>query len=300
MFTETKIARIIENWGQAVYSKILHEIGLYSEKWRLSDLSFCEHYSMNAIFFCKSEQYGACVLKIGCGFQDAEYISEYNVLREYGGRRFIKIFESDISAGKRVMLLERIFPGTVLKLETSLPKRLAAFSGLFNGMHIKPENAALYTRFTDKVSSFTAYAGTREDCKDLHSHMARAKELCASISVLYPEEMLLHGDMHFGNILKRVDGSYAAIDPQGLVGPSVFDIPRYILVEYYNSMELSVDDRFDKINRIIEYFEGSLSVPDEVIRQCFYVETVTFECWSASVGKYNVDNVMFAETIMRQ
>jgi len=62
------------------------------------------HYFDNAIFFCKSEIYGDCVLKIGGNNQDKEFISEFNVLHEYNGnRRYIKIYESDIDIEKREM-----------------------------------------------------------------------------------------------------------------------------------------------------------------------------------------------------
>jgi hypothetical protein len=87
MLNATQIKTLIENWGNEVYLKIIRESELYSKIWMLSDLEFVEHYSMNAIFYCTSEQHGECVLKIGCGFQDDEFISEYNVLREYNGRR---------------------------------------------------------------------------------------------------------------------------------------------------------------------------------------------------------------------
>ena len=76
-FTETHKNKIIEKWGWDFYSKILRYIEIYSAKWRLSDFEFVEYLSFNAIFFCKSELYGGCVLKI-CG-----ETSEYNALREY-------------------------------------------------------------------------------------------------------------------------------------------------------------------------------------------------------------------------
>ena len=62
-FNENQIERIVNNWGQEIYIKILHDIEIYSEKWKLYDLEFLEYFSNNAIFFCKSEIYNDCVLK---------------------------------------------------------------------------------------------------------------------------------------------------------------------------------------------------------------------------------------------
>jgi len=298
MFTKSQEKAIVENWGRGACYKILRETEAYAEKWNLSDLYFSEHYSMNAIFYCDSERYGACVLKIGLGFQDAEFISEYNVLREYDGRRFVRVFESGVEAGHKIMLMERISPGTMLKDEQRLDKRLAVFSELFAGMHIAPANAALYQSYAAKANGYAEYIISRDDCKELQSHMARANAICASVCVGYPREMLLHGDMNFGNILLKNDGKYAAVDPQGLLGDPVFDIPRYVLSEYYHSFDIPAGQRIEKINHIIEYISGNLNIPHKILRQCFYVEIATFECWRASTGDYDIDNVLFAEGIM--
>jgi thiamine kinase-like enzyme len=299
MLTGTQINRIIENWGKEVYEKILDEIKICSEKWRLSNFSFFESYSMNAVFFCRSETRGDCALKIGGKFQDDEFVWEYNVLREYRGRRFVRVFEGDIDIknGRKVMLIERLVPGKMLQDEKNLDARLAVFSELFNGMHIEPENAGLYKKYADGVDDCAEKISKRGDCKDLAFHMAKARDIYRSVSAVYSKEMLLHGDLHYHNILLGRDGGYTVIDPQGRVGDRVFDIPRYILIEYYNT---PASDRAARINHIFEYFENSLKVPGEILRRCFYIETASFECWCASVGDYDINNVLFAEGMMNQ
>ena len=49
----------------------------------------------------------------------------------------------------------------------------------------------------------------------------------------------------------------------------------------------------------MEILQGNLSIPGEVLKKCFYVETVLFECWGATVGTYSIDNVLFADAVMR-
>jgi hypothetical protein len=118
--TEEQINKIIGRWGQDIYAKILQQIEIYSEKWNLFNFSFIDHYSAGAVFCCKSELYGECVLKIGCWDEDDfefAFTSQYNVLREYNGGRYVKLYEADIdlSAGKKVMLLERVILCELLK-----------------------------------------------------------------------------------------------------------------------------------------------------------------------------------------
>jgi len=136
----------------------------------------------------------------------------------------------------------------------------------------------------------------RADCKERLPHILKAQEIYTSIAAIYNQELLLHGDLQNHNIILRKNGKYAIIDPQGRVGAHVFDVPRYILQEHYNS---TLEERFDKINYIITYLEKSLNVPNDIIRKCHYIETTAFECWCASVGDYNMDKVIFAEKLMR-
>jgi streptomycin 6-kinase len=300
MFNAAQTKALMKNWGEGVYTKILRECELYSNMWSLSDLEFVEHYSMNAIFYCKSKPFGDCVLKIGCGFQNDEFVSEYNVLREYNGGRYVKILKSDVNieTNKRAMLIERVFPGTMLRDVDSLDKRLAVFSMLYDGLHIKPSNMSLYKKYIGKVNDYADYIYKRNDCGELSRHMAKAREICAELSAVYNKDMLLHGDLHADNILLKTGGEYVIIDPQGLVGDPIFDIPRFILAENYNMRKKASGDRIKTINHIIDYFENSLNIPKNIIKHCFYVEIVLFECWCASVGDYGMDNVVFAYNLL--
>jgi len=112
IFTKNQIDNITTHWGNDFYLKIRREVRLYAEKWKLSDVKFHEYYSVNAIFFCESEYFGNCVLKIGGDCQDYEFLSEYNMLCEYNGRRLAHVYDADIDISKRkkVMLIERFTP----------------------------------------------------------------------------------------------------------------------------------------------------------------------------------------------
>ena len=130
--TEEQKNRIIERWGNGFYSKILQNFDLYSEKWKLTDFEFDDSYWHHAAFFCKSELYGNCVLKI---YDDDELEREYNALCEYNdsGKCYVKAFgyeHGDHTNG--AMLTERVFPGKKLRDEPSLEKRLEVFSELKN------------------------------------------------------------------------------------------------------------------------------------------------------------------------
>ena len=287
VLTETQKNKIIETWGNDFYSKILRDIEIYSEKWKLSKLTYVEHYSRNAIFFCKSELYGNCVLKTYS--ED----TEYNTLREYNGRCFVKVFERE----NEVMLVERVIPGKILKNEPSLEKRLAAFSELFNGLHIEPENPEIYGSYTKFIYNRIEYMKTREDCGELYAYMLKAKDIYSEMLIVYNKKSLLHGDLHFENILLNSDGKYKIIDPYGDIGDPIFEIGHYMLAEY---MTDKPENQYKIVVKMIEYFEKNLNIPNEILRKCFYIDTVASECCRVAGGHTaNLDDVKFAENLMR-
>ena len=298
MFTETQTNRIIRNWGEKIYSRILQGIEIYSEKWKLSDFEFVEHFSINAIFFCKSEIYGDCVLKIGSDEQDYEFIAEYNVLREYNGWRYVKVYEADINikAGKKAMLIERAIPGKMLRDEP-FEKRLAVFSELYNGLHIKTETPEIYDYFTDWIDRALKYCeNSREDLKEIDGYMRKARNIYSELCKIYDKNMLLHIDMYGANIVSGSNGGYKIIDPKGVVGDPIFETGQYIFSE-------CCEDKIEpeKIEIIFDYLEKSLNIPQNILRKCFYIETVRFISYYASrygASGWDVERVKFAANIL--
>ena len=284
--TETQKDKIVKKWGNDFYLKILKEIEIYSEKWKLSDFNFVEYYSFNAIFLCKSELHGDCVLKMYSeDFED-------DFLREYNGRRFIKVFECE-----DIILLERVIPGTRLKInEPSLEKRLAVFSELFNGLHIEPKNPEIYPSYTDWVYNRIEHIKNREDCEELYAYMMKAKEIYSEMLTIYNKKALLHGDLHCDNILLNSDGTHKIIDPLSYIGDPVFEFGRHISYEYRNDKS---KNKFETVIKIVEHFEKSLNIPNKILRQCFYIDIVAGKCCRVEGGDTpDLSDVKFAENII--
>ena len=294
-FTETQQDKVIEKWGKDFYAEILNHLEVYSEKWNLFDFEFVEYYSFNAIFFCKSELYGDCVLKI------YGEISEYNALREYNNSgKFCKVFECDLE--NTVMLIERIIPGKMLREEASLEKRLAVFSELFDGLHIAPKNPVIpdssgISAFTEWVINTADYIiNKREDNKKLYIHALKAKDIYLDMLSVYDKKLLIHGDLHCDNIISCKNGKYKIVDPFGWIGDPVFEIGRYISQEYWKA---EPESRVKIIDNISDFFESSLNIPNKIIKQCFYIDITINNCWIVKDGfTANMDDVRFAETVL--
>ncbi|MCJ7841283.1 phosphotransferase [Lederbergia sp. NSJ-179] len=297
-FTRKEIESIINRFGKDFYEKVLRDLDVYAEKWTLTSFQFIPSYSANLVFTCYSENYGDAVLKIG-NPASAEILTEFHTLCQYNGRRFCKVFTADIDHG--VMLEEWVQPGDTLRDESSLDKRLSVFCSLYQDLHVTPAKAEIYPTYIEWISRITDYMSKRQDCTELYLHMKKAKDIGLSISTLYSQKMLLHGDFHHDNILLSHNGEYKIIDPKGVVGDPVFDIPRFILNEFGDERTTEV---YQKIKNIICFLEKNLMIPSDILKQCLYVETAMGMCWcvedGASPEEYSnlIRDVAFAESIL--
>ena len=300
--------RIIERWGNGFYSKIIQNFDLYSEKWKLTDFEFDDFCWHHAAFFCKSEVYGDCVLKI---YDDDELEREYNALREYndnGKCCYVKALgyeHGDYTNG--AMLTERIFPGKKLRDEPSLEKRLAVFSELWNELHIETKNPDLYYSYTHWVNTIGMpdekifgnkdelelkdFENIKAQSPELYHHTLKAKEIYLKLISVYDKQELIHGGLNSGNILSCENGKYMIIKPAAVIGDPVFNAGAFIFGEccWYNR-ELA---ELETAEIIIDYLEKSLNIPNKILRQCFYITTVmSYEG--------NIDRIKFAESILNK
>jgi len=108
----------------------------------------------------------------------------------------------------------------------------------------------------------------RKDYEILYNKMNCAKEICRSLCKTYSGEMLLHGDLHHDNILLN-GNRYYIIDPKGVVGDIVFDIPRFILNEVDDILN---GDFHKKLAHIIRTVSCKFNIPEYDIRRLTYME----------------------------
>jgi len=283
---------IIAHFGEAFYAKVLNDLEKYASEWDLSELEQIDYYSVSCIFKCVSNKHGKCVLKIGKSAGVTG--NEYRILREYNGSRFCKVYEADVANG--ILLIERITPGTQLCDGPELDKRLDLFYDLFCGLHIEPADKAVYPTYMGWVARITEYMRSRTDYKILCEKMVAAEEICRRLCEKYSSEMLLHGDLHHDNILFGIDSRYRIIDPKGVIGDRVFDIPRFILNEFDDVHD---DNFIKKFTHITRTLAEKLNMPEYDIRCLTHVEMCMANCWNVeSADEPNIDCVLFTEKMM--
>ena len=291
-FSKEQETAILKKWGFDFY-RILHfTVKVLAEQWRLTDLEFGEFYSCNALFFCKSELYGDCILKINKDGDEA--LNDYNSLREYNGGHFVKAFEYEFGA----VLVERAVPGESLKKEPSLDKRLAVFTELFNGRHIVPKNPELFDTFTNWITFLTDFVIFKyKDNKELCNYALKTKEIYFELASVYNKKLLIHLDLALCNIVSCGNGKYKIIDPyRAVIGDPIFETGRFIWNECFSHNN---DSEKAKAEIVLDYLEKSINIPKMVLKKCYYLDVAMFlfanSQWSSEC---KLDGIKYAENFM--
>lgn len=296
-FTAEDIANITREFGQDFYEKVQNDLKKYCSRWRLHGLRLVQYFSVNCIFLCESERYGGCVLKI-CDNSPEWYMREYSALLEYNGRRHCRVFDADLDNG--ILLIEQILPGTQLKHEPSLDRRLSVFVSLYEGLHIAPANPDSYPGYVDWFIEKTEEIRKQAQHERLYLYMKKAAQMCLETASVYNQKKLLHGDLHYDNILLGNNNEYVIIDPLAFVGDPVFDIPRYLLNEYWDDKHSTTPGgRIAYMRGITGRLAGDLRLPQALLHRLFFIDACILNYWGAvDDGEVGYDLMEFAEAFL--
>ncbi|MFM9329590.1 aminoglycoside phosphotransferase family protein [Paenibacillus mesotrionivorans] len=293
-FTAEEADQIIGRFGRVFWEGLGEKLSTCSERWGLSGLELLHSFSANCVFTGESSLFGKAVLKLGP--PERERATEAKALEEYNGKLFCRLFAADAAEG--ALLEERLLPGTPLRDEPSLDKRMSVFSGLVAGLHIAPADAEAYPSYLGWVTRIARYMREREGNRRLCGHMQKAEKLCKALWDTYPRRVLLHGDLHHDNILLEQNGTYRIIDPKGVIGDPVFELPRFILNEVG---DIITPDTYRRMNTIIISLAERLGVPEADLRQLFYIETAMAESWNVeSRLAPSLEHVELAEALLME
>ena len=295
LLNENESQKIIKHFGSAFYTKVINDIQIYADKWNLEIISLIDYFSINCLFICYSTIYRDTVLKISR--YSKETYHEFNVLREYQGHYFCRVFNADLENG--VILEEYIKPGTCLRTEPLLSKRLDVFANIYNNLHIKPSSEVRYPYYHEWITNIEGYLLKKKDCSMLYDSIMEAKEIYLTLIKTYDRVCLLHGDLHHDNILLGANNEYKLIDPKGVLGDPIFDIARFMINEYDLYDKDSTMSLDEKMVYIVDRFSISLNLPKLVIKKCFFIDAVMTNCWKIEDSKIpNIRMIKKAKRMM--
>jgi len=202
-FPQKQRAEMSRRFGEGFVTALPARLAGCARRWQLRGFALIEHYSVNCLLTCRSAMHGDCVLKLfGCGYDG--YIHEVRALAEFrGARGYVRAYEADEQGG--ALLLERVRPGASLKAEPSPGKRLAAFVSAWQGAHKAPRDPSAYKTYLE-VTRRAAASPWACEIPELRQAAQRAVAVCGALFERYPPRLLLHGDLHYGNLLQNAQG----------------------------------------------------------------------------------------------
>ena len=245
-----------------------------AERWGLNRCEEIYLHPTKAVLSAESERFGPVILKIDRNISRLK--SEHRMLTGLSGRHSCRVYAYDENAG--LLLEERIFPGTVLRREASLETRIKIFSRIFREIHMPAGEGETYLDWLEGICDYSRRNSVDREVSEL---AVRARGICAEVFGKYPDRVLLHGDLHHDNLLSRDDGSYAMIDPKGVMGPAILDLPRFILNEL--DTEHTCPHR-EHIREVIRLLGGQTGYPQADIGKLFFMETVLENIWRLEDG----------------
>jgi len=173
------------------------------------------------------------------------------------------------------MLLERISPGHCLRSLKSEGEQLRIGSWMVKNLPIPVRADVSLPTYTEWVErAIQTVLSDFDPSRAFQQVMDTAERLFVEI----PDtpRYLLHGDLHHDNILLSSDGSWKAIDPQGVIGPPILECGRFI--QNHAIDETGVLDP-SKARVTMEYVADVIGQPTRSVWIAFFVLNVLSFCW---------------------
>lgn len=186
------------------------------------------------------------VLKLG--LPDEGTAQEHLALRHWDGRGAVELLRAD--PGRQALLLERLHPEDLHTVDDLTACEIVA--GLYAGLHV-PAPASL-VRMPDRVGTWLdALASLPRDAplprRFVEQALAHGRDLVADGDSV---GALVHGDLHYANVLSADREAWLVIDPQPMSGDPHYEVApllwnRWDEVVATDDVRLAVRRRFHTV-----------------------------------------------------
>ena len=197
------------------------------ERWVLEDTSPINQLSYNYLEYAHSPEYGPVVLKIG--FPNRELFTEIQALEVYQGLGgAVRLLDCDLDRG--ALLLERVNPGYNLTSVSDEVEATRVAAQAMLDLRRPAPNKDFFPSMGDWCDGFNRYQHQYSDGSGplKENLINRAAGLARELLETPADQVLLHGDLHHGNLLYREDGCWIVIDPKGVTGDFASEIAPYL------------------------------------------------------------------------
>ncbi|MDP9296302.1 MAG: aminoglycoside phosphotransferase family protein, partial [Actinomycetota bacterium] len=274
-----------EGWISAVPTAIPE----LAERWALT---LGEPYEVETIAYvlrAECEDGTAAVLKlIYPHYEETSFAQEVAGLGMWDGRGIVRLLASEEEIGAQ--LLERAEPGNSLLDEPDEAKALGIAAGALQRMWSAPatphpdirplaEQARIWA---GSIEQEWAEAGKPFALDLMEDARGTFLTLAAELDRLVEDLVLVHGDLHHGNVLAAEREPWLAIDPKPMLGEPEYDI-RAPLCDHRKALFADPDPR-GRLKRRLDTLLGELDVDrGRALAWAFAVE-IDWSMWGLGQG----------------
>lgn len=241
----------------------------FAQEWELSHLSTVTTTTYHQVMI-GSRRGRPVVLKLG--FDYKAMAREAHALKSFDGYGAVRLLDEREGA----LLLECAFPGD--SLQSLFPQNdleaIEITCKMVNKLHEAPlPPDGTFPTLRDALSVLD------NEWNLPQSTLKKARKLRDQLLANCTAPVLLHGDLHHGNVLKSElhEDGWIVIDPKGIIGEACYDITCFIRNPVQDLPK--VQDPLMMIKKRINAFSKQMSIDAHRIANWCYVQSVVAWCW---------------------
>lgn len=241
--------------------------------WNVRVTGFVPQLSYNLVAYAERADRTPCILKLSP--PSDEMRREGEALVYYAGDGICHLLEGDDSVS--ALLLERLTPGVSLQ-ELWTPEQDEIHTRVTATLMLQLWRTVPDPNLFWPLKSWVRALWEVESPRIPAPLQARAHELFLELGPT-DTPVLLHADLHHGNILSADTEPYRAIDPKGIVGAKGYDVGPYLL----NPMQATSEELSTLLPRRLTIFSETLKLSQRELAAWGFVHTVLSACWDADM-----------------
>ena len=228
--------------------------------------------------------------------EDDEFLGGVEAMVLYGGRGMVRVLE--LARDERIVLMERVVPGETAWREP-IDRALDAVASVMRNLrmapppgHSFPDVRAYHRAWPRNVRLYGGPGPIDADLFEIGEKLFL--ELCDSSTA----PVVLHGDLHYGNVLRSERESWLAIDPKGVIGEPCYevgDVFRNRVDELYGA-----SDPVRAMRRRVEALADLTGFDRERVRLWALAQAVLSEVWKADNTSRAADVDLRAARLLHQ
>jgi len=243
--------------------------------WNLRDLVSCEDLSYNYVMSGWRNDL-PIILKIGIDLRSIQ--QECSAIHAFNGHGLIKLLEADLDHG--AILITRAVPGRTLValFHDADDKALGIACNLARQLH----KATMPSEH--KFPMLSEWFSIIDQNWDLpNEKLQLARNLKNDLFNNSKTNVLLHGDLHYANILSDSD-DWVVIDPKGVIGDPMYDMTGCLLREPFKQM-MGLSDIKGRLQHRMKFVAEYLKTDLKQVWVWTYIQSVMSICWSLEDGQ---------------